>query len=165
MGMIPVRPARPDPKIRAPCRRPTEKLSSLTSFFVQNAGKNVENWKSHWKNTNWIWKSRWKWKSIHTNWWKMAKMDGNECKNTNHGVRWAEFHSNSNSEWWKSPWTNWRWWGNSLGNTISSASDGWHDWEFLTQCPSLMWIYKVGPPSYVWWFINPIDYSYRYHKS
>lgn len=110
MGMIPVRPARPAPKIRAPCRRPTRNSRRSHLFLVQNPGKNVENGKSHWKNTNWIWKWRWKWKGIHTNWWKMAKMDGNECKNTNHGVRWAEFHSNSNSEWWKSPWTNRRWW-------------------------------------------------------
>ena len=24
--------------------------------------------------------------------------------------------------------------------------------------------YNVGPPSYVCWFINPINYSYKYHK-
>ena len=30
--------------------------------------------------------------------------------------------------------------------------------------PITLWIYKVGPPSDVCWFISPSNYSYKYHQ-
>ena len=59
----------------------------------------------------------------------------------------------------------WRYFGIFLGISLGTATDSWVGFVLLKYWPKQTnHCSRMVPPSDVCWFINPINYSYIYHK-